>query len=52
MTSAAAPLGTNSAPKSWSSVALGERGRPLGHHSPYQVSSVILGLDFIQGFGF
>ncbi|XP_078324244.1 uncharacterized protein LOC111125384 isoform X5 [Crassostrea virginica] len=36
VTSAAAPLGTNSAPKSWSSVALGERGRPLGHHSPYQ----------------
>ncbi|XP_048776168.2 protein PRRC2C-like isoform X5 [Ostrea edulis] len=33
---AAAPSGTSSAPKSWSSVALGERGKPLGHHSPYQ----------------
>lgn len=36
VTSSAAPSGTNSAPKSWSSVALGERGRPLGPHSPYQ----------------
>lgn len=42
MTSSAAPSGTNSAPKSWSSVALGERGRPLGPHSPYQVSLVNL----------
>lgn len=36
VTSSAATSGTNSAPKSWSSVALGERGRPLGPHSPYQ----------------
>ncbi|XP_061164829.1 protein PRRC2C-like isoform X2 [Saccostrea echinata] len=36
VTSSTTPSGTNTAPKSWSSVALGERGRTLGHHSPYQ----------------